>query len=510
MKKSCLFIFAVFIVALVSCHKENPNAGGVVTPPEIDAVSGVSLTYETTQFSTLKITPKVKFSKGEEKDIKYEWSVDYKIVSTEKNLNLKLTKTGTFDGYFKASSETSAILVKFKLRVASPAFDQGILLLSEAEGRPMLTFKNVVKMEDKSIVDFFSELNPGVVLGKKPVNIYWKGDTHTWPGSPTTSSKDLEAIVITDDPVKVYTMNYDDMKVRDEIVYDGEGEFKPETVLMPHGRQNSLWNGMELFFAGKGKFYCMTESKNFIKVPYEIPADAVIAPYICSGYSQMTMMASAIYDNFNKKMLYLDSDGETIVEGDKYCGVKAMALFSCGAEYRAPKDDYRHEPYKFMLIGSNGDQIKVLLFDVFWPSVEGAESFINEFDMSGKIMPNSTLCVNPARPVLYYSVGNKIFSMNYDSGNVDANPVVSLKDNMEVKSIAFDVYNPYRMFVAADDKNEKGELKAAIYVFDVTNATKPATQMFAEEHVGGSVKKLIYKGNGLECNYQGKNPYKKD
>lgn len=498
MKKILSVLAMAAMIIMASCKKE--ETGGNETPetfPEIEGVSGIGAEYELEQFQSLSISPEVRFSKGEEKDIKYEWSLNYKVVSQEKALKLKVEETGIFDGYFKASSGAGAKIVTFKVRVSSPSYDKGLLMLSEVDGKSVLTFKRLDKMEAPAVSNVFADNNPGAVLGSKPLDVYWRGNTLTNLGIPPTVAQDLEVVLCTADPVKVYTLNYDDMKIRNEIIYDGEGEFYPSLALSPHGVQNRLWNGVELTFVGGGKEYLMSSSKNFIKPSYVLPKDCVFAPVTCSGYTQYGIMERLCYDNFNKKMIYIEPGKEEVLTlGNKFCGVEAMALLPCGAEYRDKSSRCRYEPYNVMLVGSNGDQVKLFIFSIIWTDVE-EENLIKEIDASGKILPSSAVCVNPIKPILYYSKGNSVFRLNYDGGNFDAQPYISLKENMEIKQIAFCEYDPDTMYLAAEDKSESSSMKASLYVFDVSEEAK-AKQLFEGHKVGGNVKKLIYKGNGLE------------
>lgn len=501
MKKFLFLLMAFAFLATFSCRKDESGKNVNSGVPNIEGISGVKKEYELEQFANLAIYPEVKFSNGDEKDIRYEWSINYKVVSQKKNLEFRIDEIGTFDGYFMALSSAGAKIVEFKIRVSSPSYDKGLILLSEVDGKSVLTFKRLDKMDFPAVPYVFANNNPGAVLGKVPLDVYWKGNTLTNLGFPPTKAQDLEIVVCTADPVKVYTLNYDDMKIRNEIIYDGEGEFYPAAVLCPHGVQNYLWNGIELTFTGKGKEYLMSSSKNFIKPSYKLPAGCELAPVTCSGYTQYGIMERLCYDNANKKMIYIEPGREeTLTLGDKFCGVEAMALIPCGAEYRDKSSRCRYEPYKVMLVGSNGDQVKIYVFSIIWSEVE-EETLEKEIDATGNILPVSAVCVNPIKPLLYYSKGNSIYRLNYDGGNFDNKPYFSLNENMEIKQMTFCEYDPDTMYIAAEDKSETGSMKASIYVFDISKDTE-ARQLFEGNKVGGKVKKLVYKGNGLEYEIQ--------
>ena len=153
-----------------------------------------------------------------------------------------------------------------------------------------------------------------------------------------------------------------------------------------------------------------------------------------------------------------------------------------------------------MLVGSNGNQVKVYVFLITYSMVED-ETLENEIDATGNILPESAVGVNPIKPLLYYSKGNSVYRLNYDGGNFDKEPYLSLDKNMEIKKIIFCEYDPDTMYIAAEDKSETSSMKASVYVYNVSNDTK-AEQLFEGKKAGGKVKKLIYKGNGLEYEIQ--------
>lgn len=503
MKKFFSIMAAASLLFAVACRKEEPEKNALA--PIIESISEIEPEYELEQFSDLIIKPLVRFSDGDEKEIKYEWTINYQVVSEEKNLNFKVGEAGLFDGWFTAVSPKGAKIVNFKLRVTSPSYDKGLLLLSEVDGKSVLTFKRLDKMDCLASSYVFAKNNPGAVLGNKPLDVYWKGNTLTNLGFPPTEASDLEVVVCTGDPVKVYTLNFDDMKIRNEIIYDGEGEFYPETALCPHGVQNYLWNGIELTFVGGGKEYLMSSGKTFIKPSYQFPADCRLAPFTCSAYTEYGIMERFCYDNVNKTMIYIEpGKEETMTVGEKFCGVEAMALMPCGAEYRDKASRCRYEPYKVMLVGSNGDEVKVYVFSAIWSDIE-EETLNKEINATGKILPTSALAVNPIKPLLYYSKENSVYRLNYDGENFDAAPYLSLRDNMEIKQITFCEYDPDTMYIAAEDKSETSAMVASIYVYNVADGGK-AKKLFEGNNVGGKVRKLIYKGNGREYEIQMNNP----
>ena len=104
MKKFLFLLMAFAFLATFSCRKDESGKNVNSGVPNIEGISGVKKEYELEQFANLAIYPEVKFSNGDEKDIRYEWSINYKVVSQKKNLEFRMDEIGTFDGYFMALS----------------------------------------------------------------------------------------------------------------------------------------------------------------------------------------------------------------------------------------------------------------------------------------------------------------------------------------------------------------------------------------------------------------------
>lgn len=68
--------------------------------------------------------------------------------------------------------------------------------------------------------------------------------------------------------------------------------------------------------------------------------------------------------------------------------------------------------------------------------------------------------VNPVKPMLYYSRGGDIYRLNYDGGNFDASPYISLGSDFDVKQIVFNPFDANTVYIAADNLGEAGEMKA--------------------------------------------------
>ena len=184
--------------------------------------------------------------------------------------------------------------------------------------------------------------------------------------------------------------------------------------------------------------------------------------------------------------------GLEVEEGSTVCDVEPMNLMACDGMYY----NQRYDPGHVMLVGSNGSSVKVFRFATS-VGIADTEEKLSEIDATGHILPTSATGVNPVKPMLYYSRGGDIYRLNYDGGNFDASPYISLGGDFDVKQIVFNPFDANTVYIAADNLGEAGEMKASVFVYDVSDNTS-AEKLFEGHRAGGSVKQLIYKGNGKE------------
>lgn len=486
-----LLIAAATVFAATSCSKE-PDEPKIV-PPDIEEVSGIETDYLRGLHEYLEITPQVALSNDNEEGVAYEWNIGYKTVGTEKTLVFKCDELGDFNGYFKASSETGAKIVDFTLRVTSP-YDKGLLLLSETSEGAMLSFKRLDIMETPVSPYAFKDNNPTLSLSKTALALCWKGEGITSPNAASLTNEDYEVIVSTGNPTKVYALNTDDMKVKNEITYDGEGEFHPNCIHCPLGVQEQLWQG-SLYFVGNGRDYIMTPERTFIDASMSeiLPDGAKISDHVCTLITEFDDRVRVYFNTTTKKLLYASSlFAFDMEEGSTVCDGEPMNLLACDGTYY----NNRYDPANVMLVSGNGNSVKVYRFSTA-AGIGDTEELLGEIDATGNILPTSATGVNPIKPMLYYSKGSDIYRLNYDGGNFDTTPYISLGGNFEVKQIIFNRFDANTVYIAANDLDEEGEMKAAIFIYDVSD-NLTAKKLFEDRKVGGSVKQLIYKGNGKE------------
>jgi len=181
----------------------------------------------------------------------------------------------------------------------------------------------------------------------------------------------------------------------------------------------------------------------------------------------------------------------TLTEGDKVLSGEPIFMKGCDGEYYKE----RYDAMAIMMVTADGAATKVYRFDP--DAAVMGETVLSEIDASGKILPESAIAVNPIKTILYYSNGNKIYRLNYDGENFDSEPYITLDGNHTAKKMIFNVYDAKTLYIAAENADEQSEMKASMFIYDISDDAS-AKLLFKDDKVGGTVKDLIYKGNGRE------------
>ncbi len=500
MKKLFYLVATVALAALAFAGCTKDAGEPAVVPPTIEEVSGIESAYTRGLHEYLEISPEVALSNDNEAGVAYEWNIDYKVVGTEKTLRIKCDELlSDAVCYFKASSETGAKIIDFTLNVTSP-YDKGLLLLSQTSDGAMLTFKRLDILSTPASPYAFKDNNPTLALGKEALSIAWRGDGLTNFGRAIEDG-DLDIVISTANPAKIYDINPDDnMKVRNEIVYNGTGEFVPSFALCPAGGQpcQQLMDG-PVYWLGNGTEYIMTGQYEFVKATdgFGLPDGANIAPMGCSLIEDD--MARVYFDTTTKHLLWMSAlvgtnEGTATLDIDE-----PMNILACDGIYRDESNaSYRYEPFHVLVIGKRGNSTHLYRF--YGGEFFMSEELLGDMDTTGNILPTSATAVNPISPILYYSKGGDVYRCNYDNesgAGFDAAPYISLGANYEIKQMIFNRYDADTIYIAAEDTEAEGEMKASLFIYNVADKTA-AKLLFEDHNIGGSIKQLIYKGNGKE------------
>lgn len=497
--KTLLALSTMFAMTFVSCSDKTETTEPIAS---FESVQGIEKEYTQQLNETFTLTPTLIFTEGVKPTATYEWNINYKVVGREATLNYVCDTPGLLNGYLKVSVNGNTEIKEFKLYVLN-SFDKGLLLLSQTNEGSELSFKDLNNIDTPPAHNVFAVNNPSVYLGKTPLALCWSGEGITNPQNINDWSNGLEVIVSSDNPQRTFILDSGTLKVKTEVSYKGEGNFQPNYIFVPYGSQNFMWDaaGDVICFVGSGREYLLTHNREFSlgRRKHEIPQGTLLANMACSLNTTPQDMLKVYFDNASKRMIYVSGLSETRV-GNTTCKGEALTLLACKGVYASPQNDARYEPQQALLVTKEGQN--TYLYRFVPANKHGNEQLVTQVTTTNHILSTSAIGVNPVKPFVYYSddKGN-IYVYNFESNNFSTEPYLSLGRQYVIQQIVFNPYNENEMYVAAENKTAPKDVCATLFICNVQNKERGAVTRI-DEKAGGSVVKLIYKGNGTENSRQ--------
>lgn len=168
-----IYIGLLLVFAFASCYEDK----GDYDYHEINEVkiSGIDKQYEINRWDTLIISSaKVENSLTENADLKYAWYLNYKKIGDAKDLNYIISdKAGVYQARFEVmepAADSVRFFCDFKV-VVRTQYAQGLMLLSDNQGTPELSFMSTLDNPNKEIAhDIFKVENKQSLAGR-PLSI---------------------------------------------------------------------------------------------------------------------------------------------------------------------------------------------------------------------------------------------------------------------------------------------------------------------------------------------------
>lgn len=453
MKINIYSTIVVMLVLFSSCFNDKTEFG-------TNKISEITLdeewksTYNVDKWETFTMDPKLSQSIAD-KELNYEWQIDYKVVGTEKELSYVCEKLGSYSCRFKAYNEDGATFKEFTLKVNSP-YEQGLLLLSKSADKSMLSFKRMEKDEEGEykegysfVKNVYAQNNPTIELGATPTLVLNHQD-YVYIGSTN--------------PIKVIRMNSKTFEVSNILEYPGNiaagGVFNP--------------NSSGITFIGDGTVYDYETRQNAFmsNLARKFPSDVEISKHsvkIDPGYAFFD-------DNIGRLYFYDNRYKVSELSAGEFSGKKLLNLMGCDENKNflaIMKDPSNGDPYIVRYIIATSDSEENILEKNY--NAKGTT-----IDINGVFLTSSQLTN------LYYSSGNKVYAYNYLANNFPTDAIITLDNDAVIKSMLFD-YDEKRMFIAANIGD--GDLNGTVYCYDM----ETKEQVWKEEGVAGDIVQMIYK-----------------
>lgn len=197
-----IYIGLLLLFAFASCYKDKGDydyhAINEVT------ISGIEEQYALNRWDTLVISSaKIENSLTENADLKYNWYLNYKKIGDTKDLNYVLSeKAGVYHGRLEVvepAADGVRFFCDFKV-VVRTQYAQGLMLLSDNNGVPELSFMSTLDNPDNKIAhDIFKKENKKSLSGT-PLKIeqpdIWSGYAGTIWVHTSVASHQLDPILL--------------------------------------------------------------------------------------------------------------------------------------------------------------------------------------------------------------------------------------------------------------------------------------------------------------------------
>ena len=429
----------VFLMLLSSCFKDDSDLG----TKEISRITfseNLMDEYNVEKWDTFNLTPEFEQS-IEGQELSYEWQVDYKIVSTERELAYEATELGEFPARLKVTNNDGSGFWEFTLKVNSP-YQEGLLVMSKSAGKSMLSFKRIDKESEFSI-NAYSINNPNYPLGSNPTFIK-QFDKMIYIGSS--------------EPTKL--MRIDERTFEATNILDFPGEI-PAAAYTSEGI-------LGVNFLGDGRIYDYDTRQNFF---FEL------SMYAFSPDVNLSNKAGVVGTNY----VYFDKTYGELLYVIDYSGVNVLDTYP------------NHELVEVLTIDGGTNILAVLLDN------ESGNTFLARYNIATlsrssfydasdtTIDKNGVFLARKNATNLYYSSENKVYAYNYLAGNFPTEAFVTISDNNAViKDMLFDE-NEEKLYIAAN--SGAGELSGNVYCYDMSTRQL----IWSEEGVAGDIVQMIYK-----------------
>ena len=177
MNKIYLFLWLLLSALLTACYEDTGNYD--YHPVNEIQISNIEKEYIRERWQHLLIEPQMKFSLDEKGKMAWRWEIDGKLVSEDLNLSYDVAQDVADDPYkcrFTAIylADSTRFYQEFDLKVVTP-YDKGLMVLSEQEGKAMLSFRPE-QAEDKEFSKWVYQMENGSDLEGKPLSL-----EQSWP-----------------------------------------------------------------------------------------------------------------------------------------------------------------------------------------------------------------------------------------------------------------------------------------------------------------------------------------
>jgi len=431
----------LILFSLPSCYKDDTTSGtNQLTELEIVFPDITQSEINIEKNETLTVDPEI-MQKGKEKELKYEWQVNYEVFSTEKKLVFQGTRLGTYVIRLKATNEDGSAFKTITLSVNSP-YEEGLMVLGENEqGDGELAFMRKYSPAELAAGKVESFVNNVFALNNRDQKI-GKG--------PTDIVKRQKQVYISSrEEGKIYFLNDKTFELEATVSAPDLPDFKPVAMNVPDGAFRTA-----AILCENGKLFDLALLEYLVMPNTKYPQD--ILPRTDFGFD--------FNDCFN---YFWDPAINQIRQVSAYYTTNSLTAFD-----NQELVNFFYDDRSLYVITRDKTDPSVYTKTVFSYYVQNLST--KALDIKQKVTlnvsgspalnPQSVLRINSAFKKLIYADGNKVYSWFYTGTDmssapfitIDAGTVTAMEQSPDGKELYVGVYNP-----------GASGLKGSIHVYDM-------------------------------------------
>ena len=468
-----IFIATALMLTVVSCINDD-STGSTHNTSKLSLTVPFEKTYTLNRLDTLKLSPTVTQS-GEQLQVKYEWEVNYKRVSTDRELKYVCSEFGKFPCRLKVTNGDDLKYYEFGINVQY-AYEQGLYILGQYKGRTIVSYlPDGVK--DKSFsLDVLAPNNPDITFGAP----------RAISGIPATSlNKAPIMYVAAGNPSTTYEMHGNLMIAYSQVSANGNVSFLTTSPANQKEVQFVVVDGKPARYSNNYRRLFDDSESLITALGHPLKLANALAAW--KRDDLVYIHGFVFFENTHGHLLGKSVENNKVpteilpntFTGDTLIGMGAV-------------DKERN----IAMITRNIASSKFYLYYVFpgyyYTKVEkrvpAVVKYKGEIPATAGISGSSIVRTTKGKSLVYYSSGNNIYAYNVlSNGNFPTTPSFSVGNSGEV---IVDIYinnDDSKMYIATNAAS--GDLPGSIYCYDLNGRT----MLWQQRNITGKITNMIYR-----------------
>ena len=400
------FLISILASVVIACYEDKGN----YDYREINEVriSGIDKQYKVGRWDTLAISTQVENSLVENSSLVYAWYLDHVKVATTKDLNYIVTeKPKTYNARFEVVDTTLdnvRFFQDFEVTVFSQ-YSEGIILLSEEEGNPYISFLNTIDNPTNEVTYDVFALENGKNLQGEALAIE-QSDPYSYGGvlfvHTSKASHQLDPVLL-----------------KEIAVYNGNSCTEP----------NPDYNMTYCYFEGivpefgtaigiDGRVYPKQARQDRFMAPSLKPIhvygdEGQLVDYNLSPMALTSRNTVLVYDNLSGRFMYFSTSYSIPSFDENQYDVAQISETYIGLPWVGWGKNINGGTYGYssLFYDANINKAALVRAHTYAGKMRGSDSLV--ILTEHHLAKNSKMVINSANNRLYYSDGaNKIYMLN--------------------------------------------------------------------------------------------------